>query len=266
MGRLAEIRKKIVIECGFIFQFAIDDFKNKYAGSLLGFAWAFVQPLMIIGIYWFVFQLGFKSQPVENYPFILWLISGLIAWFFIGDAISNATASMLEYSYLVKKVLFNIMILPFVKVLSVFFVQTFLVVFCIIVFWLNGFPPNAYYFQIIYYIAYMMILVTGSIYLTSALYVFFRDLIQIVSVILQLLFWMSPFVWDFNILPRNIQTVLKLNPIYYVVKGYRDTFIYHEVFWHDWTSVFYYWAVAIILFAFGLKVFKKLKPHFADVL
>ena len=69
----------------FIFQFAADDFRNKYAGSLMGAAWAFIQPLMTIVIYWFIFQVGFGSKPVGGYPFILWLISGLIPWFFISE-------------------------------------------------------------------------------------------------------------------------------------------------------------------------------------
>ena len=266
MTRLKELEKKIIFEIGFVAQFAWDDFKNKYAGSLLGKSWAFLQPMLVICIYWFVFQMGFKSAPVENLPFILWLISGLISWFFIGDAISNATGSMIEYSYLVKKVLFNITILPFAKVLSILFVQVFLIFFTIAAFCIVGFWPDLYYFQIIYYMIYMVLLVTGIAYLVSALFVFFRDLGQIISVLLQLQFWMSPFVWDFKILPENVQFVLKLNPIYYVVSGYRDTFVYKVGFWENIPGMVYYWGITLIIFGVGIKVFNKLKPHFADVL
>lgn len=259
-------KKNLIINIGFIVQFSIDDFKRKFVGSVLGTSWAFLQPMLMIFIYWFVFQLGFKSQPVENLPFILWLISGLISWFFIGEAITSATGSMLEYNYLVKKVLFNISILPFVKVLSVLFVQLFLLFFTIIVFGLFGYWPDLYYFQLFYYLIYAVILVTGISYLTAALYVFFKDLIQIISILLQLQFWMAPFVWDFKILPETIQKILKFNPVYYIVSGYRDTFIYKIGFWEDFGSAIYYWFIAILIFLIGLKVFNRFKPHFADVL
>ena len=107
----------------FVSQFALDDFKTKYAGSVLGFFWAFVQPVITVLIYWFIFQIGFKNGDVDGYPFILWLVSGLLPWFFVSDSITNATSSLVEYSYLVKKVLFNINILPVARVVSVFFVN-----------------------------------------------------------------------------------------------------------------------------------------------
>ena len=100
--------RKEKIDWQFLVQFSIDDFRNKYAGSLMGVTWAFVQPLMTIVIYWFIFQVGFHSQPVENYPFVLWLVAGIIPWFFISEAVTGVTPSLAEYSYLVKKVLFNI--------------------------------------------------------------------------------------------------------------------------------------------------------------
>ena len=102
----------------FVSQFALDDFKTKYAGSVLGFFWAFVQPVITVLIYWFIFQIGFKNGDVDGYPFILWLVSGLLPWFFVSDSITNATSSLVEYSYLVKKVLFNINILPVARVVS----------------------------------------------------------------------------------------------------------------------------------------------------
>ena len=139
----------------FLFQFSLDDFRNKYAGSLMGITWAFIQPLMTIIIYWFIFQVGFKSQPVANYPFILWLVSGLIPWFFVSECVISVTSSLVEYSYLVKKILFNINILPLIRVVSCFFVQVFLVVITIIIFMLFGYFPDIYYLQLPYYMIYM---------------------------------------------------------------------------------------------------------------
>ena len=250
----------------FLFQFSLDDFRNKYAGSLMGITWAFIQPLMTIIIYWFIFQVGFGSQPVDNYPFILWLVAGLIPWFFVSECIVSVTSSLVEYSYLVKKILFNINILPLIRVLSCFLVQIFLVAITIILFLIFGYCPDIYYLQLPYYMLYMAFLLTGIGYFTAALYVFFKDLIQIVNIVMQIVFWLTPIVWDFNIMPAMVQKILTLNPVYYVICGYRNIFVYKEFFWENWKMGIYYWIVAILFCIIGKKVFNKLKVHFADVL
>ena len=93
---------------------SIDDLKKRYAGSSLGIFWAFVQPCVTILIYWFVFQVGLKSTAPGNgnIPFIVWIMCGLIPWFFFSDCLNAKTNVFIEYSYLVKKVVFNIEILP----------------------------------------------------------------------------------------------------------------------------------------------------------
>lgn len=254
------------IDGGFLLQFAADDFRNKYAGSIMGVTWAFVQPLMTIVIYWFIFQVGFHSQPVADYPFILWLVSGIIPWFFISEGIVGATPALAEYSYLVKKVVFPIEILPLTKILSCFFVQIFLVVFTMLFFCCFGYYPDLYYLQLPYYMLYMILLLVGVSYIAAALYPFFRDLLQIVNICMQVLFWLTPIVWEFNIMGEAVQKILKLNPVYYVVQGYRDAFVYKEFFWENWQAGLYYWAAALILLLLGRVIFRKMQAHFADVL
>lgn len=251
---------------GFLWQFSLDDFKNKYSGSFMGVTWAFVQPLMTILIYWFVFQIGFKSQPVSNYPYILWLVSGIIPWFFISEGIVSVTTSLSEYSYLVKKIVFDINILPLVKVLSCFLVQIFLIIITQILFIVWGFYPDVYYLQIFYYLLYATVLLIGLGYCTSALYVFFKDLIQIVNIIMQIIFWVTPIVWNFDIMPESVKKVLEFNPVYYIINGYRDCFINKKFFWENLNMGAYYWIVALLMLVIGKKVFKKTKIHFADVL
>lgn len=258
--------KKRFSDIVFVWQFAIDDFKAKYAGSMLGAAWAFLQPIITIMLYWFIFQLGFKSAPVENFPFVLWLMVGLIPWFFISDAISNATTSLMEYSYLVKKVLFNINILPVAKVLSILFVQLVLIVFAIILYMICGYYPDEYYLLIPVYLLYMLILTSGIVYLTSTLYVFFKDTVQIVSIILQIVFWLTPIVWDYSIMPESVQKILVFNPLYYLVSGYRNIFIYKDGIGQSVGMNLYYWLSAVAILFVGIKLFENCKAHFADVL
>lgn len=250
----------------FVLQFAFDDFRTKYAGSILGMAWAFLQPLITIVLYWFVFQLGFRSEPIADFPFVLWLVSGLMPWFFISEAISNATGSLIEYSYLVKKVLFNIDILPMIKVVSMLFVQAFLLVFTVILFAIYGYFPDVYYIQIFFFLLYAYLLVCGIVYISATVYVFFKDTLQIITVVLQVFFWGTPIVWDFNIMAPAIQKILKFNPLYYIVEGYRNTFINKKWFWEMGKFSIYYWIIAVGLFVFGKMIFEKCKVHFADVL
>lgn len=253
-------------DLAFVWQFALDDFKAKYAGSALGCVWAFLQPIITIVLYWFVFQLGFRSAPVENFPFILWLMVGLLPWLFISEAISNATASMVEYSYLVKKVLFNINILPLAKVISVLLVQFVLILFAIIMYAFWGYFPDFYYLQLPIYLIYMVMLATGIAYLAATLYVFFKDTIQVVSIVLQIVFWMTPIVWGLESMPEIVRKILVFNPVYYIVEGYRNIFIYKNGMGHSVAMTIYYWAINVLILLGGLRLFSKCKKHFADVL
>ena len=101
-----------------VLSLAKNDFKTKYAGSYLGIVWAFIQPIVTILVYWFVFSVGLKAGTVSDYPFVLYLVSGIVPWFFFQDALNGGTNALIEYNYLVKKVVFKISILPIVKIIS----------------------------------------------------------------------------------------------------------------------------------------------------
>ena len=112
----------------------------------------------------------------------------------------------------------------------------------------------------------MLILLTGIGYATAALYPFFKDLLQIVNIVMQVIFWLTPIVWDFGIMTESIRKILVLNPFYYIVRGYRDSLVYKEFFWDNWKMGIYYWGIAIVLLLIGRKIFCKMRVHFADVL
>ena len=91
-----------------VLSLAKNDFKTKYAGSYLGIVWAFIQPIVTILAYWFVFSVGLKAGTVSDYPFVLYLVSGIVPWFFFQDALNGGTNALIEYNYLVKKVVFKL--------------------------------------------------------------------------------------------------------------------------------------------------------------
>jgi teichoic acid transport system permease protein len=243
-----------------------NDFKRKYTGSYLGIFWAFIQPVVTVLVYWFVFQVGFKSAPMEDFPFILWFVAGIVPWFFFSEALINATNSMLEYSYLVKKVVFKISILPIVKIISASFVHLFFIVFTIVMFLGYGYMPTIYSIQVIYYTICIFIFVLGVSYATSAIIIFFKDLGQIINIVLQVGLWMTPIMWNYSILPEKYQWILKANPMYYIVEGYRDSLINKVWFWERYNQTIYFWIIAIGMFGIGTVIFKRLKIHFSDVL
>ena len=248
---------------------AKNDFKTRYAGSYLGIVWAFIQPVITILVYWFVFSVGFRSGTGDlGVPFVLYLVAGIVPWFFFQDALMGGTNSLLEYNYLVKKVVFNISVLPVVKIISAMFVHAFFVLFTIILYAAYGKFPDFYYLQIIYYSVCVFILVLGLSYATSAIVIFFRDLTQIINIVLQVGVWLTPIMWDVNMLSNYpwLIKLFKLNPMYYIVTGYRDSMLGHVWFWNHWGWTVYFWIVTVVLFALGSWIFKRLKPHFADVL
>ena len=245
---------------------AKNDFKSKYAGSFFGVFWGFALPLVTILLFWFVFQLGFKSPPVNDFPFILWFIPAFTAWNYFSETLMATTNTLYDYNFLVKKVKFPINILPPVKTLSGLFVHFFFIGFTFLMFALYGFPASLYNIQVIYYLVCLVVLNLGLAWLVSALAVFFSDLRNIIIVVTQIGFWMVPIFWNPNTMNPFVVTILKLNPMYYICTGYRDCFVDYKWFWEKPMDTLYVWILTLVLFILGIIVYKKMRPHFADVL
>ena len=105
-------------------------------------------------------------------------------------------------------------------------------------------------------------------YATCAIVGFFRDLTQIINIILQVGIWMTPIMWNIDTmdLPSWLISIFKLNPMYYIVAGYRDSLINKVWFWDNPGLTVYFWIVTIMVLGAGNLIFRKLKVHFADVL
>lgn len=258
--------KDIIRERKLIFELAKNDFKAKYAGSFLGVVWAFVQPLVTVLVMWFVFEKGFRSKPVDDVPFILWFVPAYIPWIFFSDMLASTTNCLYEYSYLVKKVKFRVSVLPIVKIMSATFVHLFFIAFIFAIYVIYGWPIGITSVQCIYYSAALIFFTVGLSWMLSALSVFFKDLTQLVNVVLQIGFWVTPIFWNDASLTPFVGKLLKLNPLYYIVRGYRDSFLYGVPFWQRVGTSTYFGILSIICFMVGALIFKRLRPHFADEL
>lgn len=254
-----------------ILRLSLNDFKTRYAGSLMGIFWAFVQPVITVLVYWFVFEKGLRAGRQAmggiEVPFVLFLMSGLVPWFFFSDAWPNGTSCLVSYSYLVKKVVFKINILPVVKVVASIYVHLFFVAVMLAVFWIYGFAPDLYTLQVVYYSFAAFVFTVGLSYVTASIVVFFQDLTQIIAILLQVLVWATPIMWNIDMLSDGpLKTILRLNPMYYIVSGYRNALINKVWFWQTWQMTLYFWALTLFLVCFGMLIFKRLQKHFADVL
>ncbi len=253
--------KKVYIEL------LINDFRTRYNGSFLGTVWGFVQPLVTLLVYWIVFQYGMRSgaRP-DGVPYAFYMTAGAIAWFYFSEAWGGITSSFLDYSYLVKKLNFDIRLLPMVKLGSAFLIHIVFIIISTILLNFGGYYANWYYIQIIYYTIAISAFTMALGLITSSLAVYIRDIMQIVGIILQIGFWINPICWGSEMLHGVFEVLLKMNPLYYCIVGYRDCLIYRKGFWEEPLYTLYFWGVTLVLFMLGRYMYNKLRPNFADVM
>ena len=251
-----------------IWKLAKNDFRKRYAGSSMGALWALAQPVVTVAMYYIVFDklMGGGGRGVEDVPFVLFLTAGLVPWFYFNEALNNGTNALREYDYLVKKVVFKISILPIIKIIAATFIHVFFLGVLLVVAALYGYYPTVYTIQLAYYSFCLFMFVLALCYTTCSIVVFFKDLTQIIGILLQIGIWASPILWNIDAAPKEWVMILKLNPLVYIVNGYRSAIYERSWFFEDFFSTMYFWIVTVVLFGIGVAVFKRLKVHFADVL
>ena len=247
-------------------ELAIRDFKNSYIGSTLGVVWTFIQPLAMTLILWIVFSFGFKSKSIGDVPFVIYLLTGLIPWNFFSETLMKNTSVLSEFSFIVKKIPFRVSILPMVKICSSLLVHGIFLLILILFLAFNKMPFSFFWFQSFYYLFAMIILLLGYSWLFSSINVFFKDTAQIINIAIQVGFWVTPIIWSLNMFPESFYPYLKLNPMFYIIEGYRDSFIYFIPFWEKVSYTLYFWMGSLFTILVGIFTFNRIRPHFADVL
>ncbi len=256
--------------CGFCkrtIEFARNDLKKRYAGSILGVLWAYIQTAVMVLIYWFVFQYGLKNGSVDDVPFLPWFIAGLMPWLMFSDIINSCMNCMAEYSYIVKKVVFNIDIIPASKVTGCVFIYSFFfLVLLVVMFGHHIFTGVLYLLQALIYLIAELFIAIPIGYLVCTVSVFFKDLGQIVAILLNMLMWATPIVWPATIIPEELRWIVKINPMYFVVNGVRNSLIYGISIFADIPYLCYFIACVCALWAVCIPLYRRLLPHLADIL
>lgn len=244
-----------------------NDFRNRFASTSLGSLWGFIQPFIFMFTYVIVFQYILKTGKTGNNPYLVWFLPAMSIWLTLNDSIMSATGSIRGYSYLVKKVVFPIDVIPLIPILSASFVGIFLIVITTIVCIIFGYMPNI--LMMVYMIFCMYAFIIAFTRFTSAVATVVPDFNQLLSVLMQLFFWFTPIVWDLSMLDAypTLLKVFKCLPFSYLVTGFRQVFIEgNVVFEYHGKITLIFWVVTILMFVWGDYVFKKNKKDFADVL
>lgn len=264
---LADVLRTNFTHARQTFHMALIELKKTYASSTLGLVWAFIKPTLFVLVYWFGIQFGIRGgKSEEGEPFILWLIAGILPWFFISEALVQCGNAIRKNRHLVTKAVFPVATIPTITELSLFFIHIGLVAVATVIFALSGMLTWAF-FQIFYAMACLFLLMWIVSIFFSALVVVSRDFEYFLKSAVQVLFWLSPILWRIDRI-RNIRwlyIIVRLNPISYVIEVYRDAFFGRVCFVHT-AQLAAFWvemAVGLLLACF---VYKRLEGEFADIL
>jgi len=240
---------------------------KRYSGSLLGIIWALVKPTIYCVVYWFVIAIGIRgSSVIEGVAFSLWMIPGIMSWFFLSDTLTDSGASILDNRHLVTKMVYPVETIPISSVLSYFFVHLMMMAIVIAIFILSGFGIGIYLIQLPYYMLCALLLGFVVAFLLSALSAVSKDFKHIIRSLITAFFWLTPSLWSIQKLPAFLKIIVMGNPFAYVVIGYRNCFVSKTWFFQQLGYTLYFWGFLAVLALVAVFVFKKLKNEFADVL
>lgn len=256
--------RKLIIKLGK------NDFRNRFANTGLGAIWGFAQPFVFMLTYVIVFQYILHTGSNGNYPYVVWFLPGMSIWLFCSDAILTASNSIRNYSYLVKKVVFPIDIIPVISLTSSCFVGIFLMTIAIVISSLFGYIPN--FLNVIYILFCLICFIIALTRFTSAITTLVPDFAQLLNIVIQLCMWFTPIIWNLDMIVDKMAGkliyIFKAFPFTYLVEGFRQAFMENSTIITDNNGLFtiIFWLITIFLFCWGNVIFKKSKKDFADVL
>ena len=248
-------------------QLGKNDFRNKFANTSLGTMWGFAQPFIFMLTYVIVFQYILKTGSSGKYPYVVWFLPGMCMWMYISDAVLTASNSIRNYSYLVKKVVFPIDIIPVISLTSASFIGIFLIIISMIVASIYGYIPNI--LNVIYILFCTVCFIIALTRLTSSLTTILPDFSQLLTILMQLCMWFTPIIWNLDFIAEyKIIYLFKCMPFTYLVEGFREAFMVNLKIIVERNGIYtiVFWIITLFIFAWGNKVFKKNKKDFADVL
>lgn len=237
------------------------EIRGKYKKSFLGILWSFLNPLLMLMVYAIIFPIILKS-PEKNY--VMFLMTALIPWTFFTTVVTQGASTIVANGNILKKVYFPREILPISTVTSglVNFLISCVIIFIFLIFTGIGFSKYILLLPLVIFIEYLFLL--GIVLILSSVTVYLRDLEHIIGVVIQALFYGTPIVYSLSTIPEKFMWVFRLNPMAYIVQGYRDI-LYYQVM-PDLGGLSLILALSIGLVLIGYQIFNHLQKNFAEEL
>ena len=240
---------------------AITDFKIKYDNSVLGYLWSLLKPLLMFGTLYLVFSVFVRWQ-VEHYR--LYLLLGIILWNFFSEVTLNSMVMLEGKGPILKKISFPRWIIVLSSSLTSLLTLLLNLIVFFIFYILSAVHPKWTLFLLLLYLVELYLLSLGLALCLSALYPKFRDVHHIWSVFMQLGFWITPIIYPVSIVPIKFHKIIFLNPMARIIQGCRDSVIGNSTQFLTLNSHIIIIGAICILFFFGLSLFNRLSPYFAE--
>ncbi|MGE7950641.1 ABC transporter permease [Lysinibacillus xylanilyticus] len=246
------------------------DFELKYKGSFLGGIWSFITPLIMLAVYTFIFSVVFNArwgieQSDNKFEFAMIIFSGLIIYNIFNETVSKSTTIILSNVNYVKKVIFPLDILPLTTLLSSLINAFFNIV--VLAVGIAIFVPDWNFMWIFISLIYLIpisLFSLGFAYVVASIGVYIRDLAYTVGVLLNILFYVTPIFYPISLVPEFMHPIMNLNPLTYVIEGYRDAVFAGK--FPDWGSFLVFTLSGYVFMLLSIWLFRKLKRGFADVI
>lgn len=237
----------------------------EHRDSKLGIVWSFLNPLIQIFSFWFAFGLGIRGgQPVEGVPYINWMLAGIIPWFFISDAIRSGTNSIHRRINVISKIKFPLSILPTVEISKALFVHFITLSLGIIFLLMNGNSVSLLNLGVLYYLICTILFTIAFGLITSVLNMFTRDVRKGINASIRLLTYVTPILWTMDKLPVSLQKLMRLNPLYYLIQGYRGSLLATSNMLPSFFDGIVFWLIVILMFMSGSVLMYKFKHKLID--
>jgi teichoic acid transport system permease protein len=263
MKAVMDVLKEQIEHFYLIFRMASFDIKGKYQSHYLGIAWQFINPALQIIIYWLVFGLGIRNgHPIDSTPFIVWMILGAVPWFFMSAAIIQGSNSVYSKVSLVSKMKFPVSVLPSISIVSNLFNLVFMIIILVIILVVYGINPGIYIVQLPYFLLCMIVFLFSITLLFSTIATIARDFQNILQSVMRMMLYVLPVLWDMSNIP--FLKLVMLNPLYYLVDGFRKTFLASEWFFYDWKYMIYFWTFTLCILFIGSIVHIRFRKQFVD--